>query len=106
MSVLRRVDKSNGQALDVAASDELLSRDYPAVAEYLTAAKWPDGKVRQVSTLLLLAEDGRFKLMVNDRANGRSAWFSGETVLGCLEAAERALSEDRVDWRASTRKAR
>jgi hypothetical protein len=61
--------------------------------------RWEDGKTREVATLMLVAEAGFWKACVNDRANSRSAWFSGLSIGACLSAVEEALSRDATAWR-------
>jgi hypothetical protein len=102
MSVLKRVDKNNAEQHGPAAFDETWEIALPALHEYLTSTTWPDEQPRQVATLLLLAEQGRFKVMINDRANSRVAWFSGETVEAALQAANHALLDGGADWRAGS----
>lgn len=73
----------------------------PAVVEYLTAAAWPDGEVRETSTLLMFAEEGGLKLCLSDRAQGRTLWRSGESIESCVKALEEALKGGQADWRRS-----
>lgn len=100
-SVLRKVAEAagsnNGCSLVVPAE---LSTEYPAIAEYMSSVAWPDGSEREVSTLTFLLEDGKLKGCINDRANQRGLWRSGDTfaeVLACLECA---VSDDRSTWRS------
>jgi hypothetical protein len=97
--VLKRVDRSDAVAGLPAAADATWAQLYPALHEYLTVTKWDDGKAREVATLMLVAESGFWKVCVNDRANARSAWFSGISVEACLLAVEDAISQDAVAWR-------
>jgi hypothetical protein len=101
MSVLSRVDNSNGRLAGPAALDESWDAAFPALYEYLIATTWPDGKPREVSTLLVLAEQGKWKGMLNDRANSRVAWFSGDSVETLLATIDRGLRDGGADWRAS-----
>jgi len=73
--------------------------NYPKVWEQLTEELFDDGTKRQVSTLLLLGEDGWFKACLNDRAEGRVGWVSGKTMESVLDALEQKLRDGGMDWR-------
>lgn len=77
-----------------------LTRRFPALAEFLTLAEWEPGERREVGTILLLVEAGRYKAWVHDRDGRRSAWVSAVSLTGVLGAANKGLLEDRLDWRA------
>lgn len=98
--VLRRVDSRNSSSGADAASDPVMAEGFPSLLEYMVVTAWEPGKPREVATLLLVAEGGKWKLQVRDRANKRATWFSSDTVQGCLQLAEKALREDTADWRA------
>lgn len=73
---------------------------FPGLLEMLTLPTMPDGRVREGSTLLVFAADGLFKGCLNDRDNGLVAWASAGTVQEVLEALERGLQADTLEWRA------
>lgn len=73
---------------------------YPDVWAMLTDDRWDDGSPRERSTILILVDGGTVKLWLNDRAMGRAAWVSGETVEGALEALNGALYDGTVAWRS------
>lgn len=97
--MLQRIDRSNAAGSAAAAVDLVASGEFPLVMEYLVTARWDDGKPREVATLMLVAEGGRWKVQLRDRANRRVAWLSGDTILGVLASLESALGADQVDWR-------
>lgn len=72
---------------------------WPALLEYLTLAVL-DGSPRQTATVLTFCEDGRFKACFRDREAALIAFVSGDSLLGLLDAIEKGLATDRLDWRA------
>lgn len=67
---------------------------------YLCDTSWDDGSARETTTVLVFVEAGAFKVAINDRALARSAFLSADSLLGLLDAAELALREEELDWRA------
>lgn len=84
-----------------AARDPDLEEHFPALAEYLTATVVGETSQRRTATLLLFAEDGVFKLALNDRQESLSAWASGPTVREAIEALEASLQAGEASWRRS-----
>ena len=71
----------------------------PALMEFLTLCVWEDGKVRQTGTLMLLAEGGRWKAWLHDRDQRRSGWVTAATLRDLIDAVERGVHQESVDWR-------
>lgn len=86
----------------VAAADPGFAAEYPCLYEQLSCIVWDDGSPRETSTLMVLCEQGVFKLGLNDRASLRSTWVSGDTLNAALEALESGLSSGRVEWRSKS----
>lgn len=88
-----------------AASDTPMSQDcafckaYPGLAEFISKSRWEDGTDRTLGTIMLLCEEGRAKVWVNDKDAGLSCWVSGDTVTAALRAAEKAVVGSGGDWR-------
>lgn len=102
MSVLRKRDavvRSGGG--DDTPGACCISSSCPGVFEMLTSRRYPDGSIRLPSTLLVFCEDGMFKGCLNDRDNQLTAWASSESFSGLLEALERGLSSDSLQWRTT-----
>ena len=91
----------NGQKGGHPVDTGVVGTRFPAIAEFLTLDHWDDGTDRRTATLLLFCEAGRWTSCLNDRENGRSAWASGDTPEGALEALEDGLASDNASWRAS-----
>lgn len=94
----RPVSSGDGVVAPVAPEKSLLGRS-PAIWEYLTQARWEDGKPRELSKVTAQVEDGVVKVALVDTALERSLWRSGETLEDALRALEKALAEDKADWR-------
>jgi hypothetical protein len=88
--------KMAGPAADV--SGPLLAK-HPALAEWLTAVAWDDGKPRQVGTLMVLAEGGLWKAWLHDRAQARACWLAAERLDALFAAIEETVASGRGDWR-------
>lgn len=100
MSFLSRpTATANGKAPGVAAPDDVRSH-WPAIGEFLYAEAYPDGSPRQRSTITLMAGDSAgWKLVLNDRQEGRSLWATGESLEDALCALELQLESPNVPWR-------
>jgi hypothetical protein len=79
--------------------DMAFQRSCPALWEYLTQGKYPDGSPRQKSSLLLFPQDGAFKIMLKDPDAGRCLWAASPTITGLFTVLEGALNEPQPDWR-------
>lgn len=73
---------------------------YPSIYEYLTVTRWADGSNRVTSTISVFIDNGALKLVINDRDNNRSAFFSAPTFEDTLVRMEEALTEDSADWKS------
>lgn len=77
---------------------------YPLLADHLMQDRWPDGKPRLTSTLLVCSEDGVVKGWFHDRAEALSAWLAADSLSGLLDALEAGLRDDTIRWRADKKK--
>lgn len=101
---IRRESKVQGQGGPISSSvppADLVER-FPALWEYLSLDRWEDGKARALSSLTVFWGDGRLKCCLNDKANNRCLFASGESLAALLTALEAALASDTADWRASS----
>lgn len=71
----------------------------PTLGHFLCDEVWPDGELRQRSTLVVFVEDGMFKACLSDKDSGTSLWASCKSFDDLLEALEARLTDDRPDWR-------
>lgn len=79
--------------------DPKFFKDYPALFEFLTAYAYPDGQVRTPSCFTVFAEDGAFKIVLNERDRNLSLWGTGQSFQDALKTLEERLKSDRPDWR-------
>lgn len=57
------------------------------------------GKDREVGTLLIFAQDGKFKGCLSDKERGLVCFVSAGGVEGLLEACDKGLRTGQLDWR-------
>lgn len=100
MSFLREASERASKAEAIRPEADLILKDRPALVEYLTVDRWPGGKARVTSTLMLCFAEDRFRACLNDRDGQRSVWVSGATLDACLDALEAGLQADVLEWRA------
>ena len=79
--------------------DERLQRDFPVLAEFLTATPIIGGKRRRVATVNIVYEDGQCKMGLRERDKDVSLWVSAPSMGEALRALEEALNERPVRWR-------
>lgn len=80
-------------------NDAAFQGDYPTVHEYLFQTQWADGSFRHTSTISVFTDNGVMKLVLNDRDNNRSAFFTAKTWRDLFDKMEAALAGETVDWR-------
>jgi len=78
--------------------------NYPHLWAMLTDDKWDDGTRRQRASLLILCDGGLFKLWLNDRDLGRSAWSTGQSPEEAFTELEEGLADDALSWRPTEQK--
>lgn len=101
MAVLRRRMKGDpepGGVLRLTRNCPLGSR-LPALWEFLTLTTWDDGTARETGAITLFLQDGLLKACLNDKDGHVVAFVSAEGLEALLEAMNRGLSEDVLDWR-------
>ena len=69
------------------------------LAEFLCASSFEDGSVRARGTLLVFFEGGRWKLCLNDKAEGQVGFLSAMSLHDVLGEANESLIKDGIDWR-------
>jgi hypothetical protein len=71
----------------------------PTLCEWLSATTWEDGSSRSTGTVMVFAEDGRWKAWVHDRDASMGCFVSSETLDGLWSAVEKAVGASGGDWR-------
>lgn len=83
----------------IGGPDKEFMSEHPAIVEYLTEDKWPDGSSRELATLLIFVEGGCWKCCLNDKARQMTGWASAGGMVSLLEALEGLLAKGGMDWR-------
>lgn len=88
--------------------DEAFAKKYPYLAEFLQREWWSEDKslpvnqrARDKGSIILFCEEGMFKACLSDKDAGAVAFISKKVFTGLLEAIEKGLREDTLDWRLS-----
>jgi hypothetical protein len=74
-------------------------RSFPQLHQHLADPKWDDGTERDLSTLSIFSQDGRWKLCLSDRDGGKIVFLSGSTLEEAFLALERGLEAGTLEWR-------
>jgi hypothetical protein len=96
----RRNVAKTGEATVFVYSECEGTRLFPALSAFCRDQAYDDGTVRETGTILLFTEDGRYKAWLHDRDGACSCFVSNTTLTGLLLAAEAALVDEGLDWRA------
>lgn len=99
---VRSTDPTANGYTPASYGDEAFAKKYPLLLEFLTRELWEPGVPRAKGTLFLFCEDGVFKLCLSDKDTDEVAFVTKATFTAVLEAAERGLAGNTLDWRLST----
>lgn len=101
MTLKRRSGPNGGRDVGVGSfvTDSSVAGVDPLTHAFLCLEKWPDGSARRTGTLLLFVDQGKLKACVTDRDAQLVAFVSGDSLPGLLDALERGLRDDTLDWR-------
>jgi len=72
---------------------------FGGVWEFLTSPVYDDGAPRALPTLMFFLHDGRLTAALNDRDNVQTVFVSGDSPEAILDALERGLAGDSLQWR-------
>jgi len=96
----------NGTGAKVAAADGEFEKKYPTLWAFLTDTTWSTGETRETGSVLIFSQEGQWKAMIKDKDSGHIAFVTKGTFKTLLEALERGLVEEKLDWRADAFKAK
>jgi len=100
--VVRKVTQAAAQEAAIPSALRLWAGEFPALFEYLSADKYPDGQQRERAMICLFIEGGAVKAVLQDRDNDRSLWVTGGAVTAVLESLETKAADPACeDWRAA-----
>jgi hypothetical protein len=89
------------ESAGVSAEHGPWEKNLPSLCAFLCDAKWADGGSRVPGKLGLWTGDGLWKGYLVDPQETAIAFWSALEGAALLSAMERALKEDKVDWRLS-----
>jgi hypothetical protein len=102
MSFLRRGLAAAAGGKDLSPfPDTKFAKDWPALYEYMTAAKYPDGTDRKLSSVTLFCEDSQLKACITEKNEGLVMFAAGKTLQTALNALEGLLASEEPPWRRS-----
>lgn len=85
--------------------DKDFQQSYPTLHEYLTQTQWADRSPRITATMTMYYDGCSMVVAINDRDNERSAFVSAKDFTSLMDAIERGLSEDTLEWKNRKRPA-
>jgi hypothetical protein len=100
MSILQKRIVSSGNGCPPQVDCGAWASSWPALAEFVSMAVWPDGTARQPGTLMVLTDLGQWKLWLHDRDSNQSSFVSGSTPEVVFARAEKGLVESSLEWRS------
>lgn len=99
MGLLSRGSRSTvGQPASVVNDPDMRDK-LPVLYDFLTLTVWDDGDPREPGTVLIMAQDGMWKVWLNDKDGDRTAFLSADTFIGLLAMCDARLGADSVPWR-------
>jgi len=93
------LQKARSADVPMACGDTKLSKDCPALFEFLTCSKNDDGSERKTSTMTVFYDQGSFKVFLNDRDSQMSLCVTSPTLSGLWDALDDAITSDDPGWR-------
>jgi hypothetical protein len=95
----RKLERENGTAVPSALPLTGYWSKVAELCEWLSSTSWEDGSARCTGTMMLMAEDGRWKAWLHDRDGSCSCFVSSESLEGAVAAAAKAVASAGGDWR-------
>jgi len=80
-------------------ADDKFSKLYPTLFAYLTQTAWPDGTVRETSSLSMFTDGAAVKCVLKDRSLGICLWATAPTFTGLYAVLEALLCDPGAEWR-------
>ena len=94
--LMEKQAESNGD--ETYAPDPYLDSQCPILSALMSMASYK-GVKRQCATLILFCEEGRSKVLVNDKHREKVGVVTIESLEGVFETIEMALRDNKIDWR-------
>jgi len=86
-----------------AVTDEKFAAKFPAVTAFMTCTE-QNGVPRETSKLQLFTDDGTWKVAFHDPNTEHSLFLTLQSPTEAFQAVEKALTAERPDWRAWSKK--
>jgi len=99
MGLQRRASQVQEPGAWSSLAKESFSLTCPTVMEFLCRCAWDDGAPRVTGTLMLMLDQGKWKLWVHDREDRLSTFVTGRTLEDALRSLEGILRGGNGDWR-------
>lgn len=79
--------------------DDKFAKTYPTLYAYLTQTAWPDGTVRETSSVSVFVDGNAVKCVLKDRSLGICLWATCPTFTGLYAVLEALLCDPAAEWR-------
>lgn len=97
---VKRKDSKKIASAKVHASPGDLSKQFPQLSEFMTAAKFEgEQDVRESPTITVWCSGGLWRCSVKDRAEGLVMWLSAETPRELMDIVEGFVFSNDAPWR-------
>jgi len=100
MSMLRKREERRVLGEERSPLEDLeAQKRWPALWEHLTAGAYPDGKVRERSSLTVFYQDSTIRGMVRDKDLKLCLWATSKSLFGLLDMLEAGCNDPDAEWR-------
>jgi len=82
--------------------ENLWTRSYPTLWEFLSTDTFEDGSARRLPTVTIFLGSDGLQACLNDREQGLAAFVTSNSMDGLWQALEKGLKDDSLDWRRSS----
>lgn len=93
----KKVAEEKGKAGPL--KDPTFLRDYPLLAEVLTARTEVGGRDQNRCSMSIFVHDGLWKVVLRDKQDQTCLWVASQTLAKLFDAVETALESPETEWR-------
>lgn len=106
--MVKKRSQEDGEFLDLSqpSSAGAWANRYPQLWAFLWDLVYDDGSKRAPGSLVIFRDALRLKACLSDKDAGLVTFVTGDTPEALLEAVERGLDMDALDWRVQQKKRR
>lgn len=102
--IAQAIRHAEGATAVAASVDPFLSKDRPAITEFLTELESSPGVPRETSILMVTVSDDGIRVGLKDTDAGGWLWREAKTVAKALDEIEKALQSGNPKWSIPGRK--